>query len=182
MKHLKKIATLVLILTFFYNVLGIYLVVNDQKEQSWVNAIENTTDSKFEIFEIKINPYAYIVDSGFEEVNEDVIINHIVYHVFKNRIQNNVLKLYCIKNSHKENLDTGLKRLVDSNLFGESTNKENPTKKTLKSFIKDYIDNPTIEVILNSKIADCVTSIACVPKSDLLSGHFNTNYPPPDMV
>jgi hypothetical protein len=157
-------------------------MVNEQQEQSWVNTIENTVDSKFEIFEIKINPYAYVVDSGFEEVNEDITINNIVYHVFKNRIQNNVLKLYCIKNTHKETLNKGLKKLVESELFDANTNKENPTKKILKSFITDYIDNPTIDVLLNSKIVYSAVSITSVPKSNLLSGYFNINYPPPDMV
>lgn len=157
-------------------------MVNEQQEHSWVNTVENTADSKFEVFEIKINPYAYIVDSGFEEVNEDIVINNKLYHVFKNRIQNNVLKLYCIKNTHKEALNKGLKILVENELFDENSNKDNPIKKTIKSFLKDYIPNQTIYVVLNSKIVCPVASLSYVPKSDLLSGYFSTNYPPPDYI
>ena len=157
-------------------------MINEQQEQSWVNTIENSVDSKFEIFEIKINPYAYVVDSGFEEVNEDVVINNIVYHVFKNRIQNNVLKLYCIKNTHKETLNKGFKKLVDSDLFDINANKENPTKKMSKCFIKDYINNQTINIILNSRIVYSASLLIYLANSKLLSGYFTTNYPPPDMV
>src|SRR6476660_2969721 len=99
---MKKIASLFLIVTLFYNVLGFYMTFAEQQEQVWVNAMEKTDDSNFEVIEIKITPYAYIVDSGFEDANEDFVIENKVYHVFKKRIVNNVLKLYCLKNSHKE--------------------------------------------------------------------------------
>ena len=64
-------------------------------------AMEKIDDSKFEVIKVNINPYAYIVDSGFENVNEDMVVNNKTYHVFKNRIRNNVLELYCLKNNHQ---------------------------------------------------------------------------------
>jgi hypothetical protein len=144
---MKKIASLFLILTLFYNVLGVYMMVAEQQEQSWVNAMEKTDDSNFELIEVEINPYAYVVDSGIEYANEDVVIKNKVYHVFKKRITNNVLKLYCLKNSHKEVLNKDLKRIVDNQLFDSNTNKENPTKKVVKSFIKDYISTDSVSFL-----------------------------------
>ncbi|TDD99370.1 hypothetical protein [Flavobacterium cellulosilyticum] len=179
---MKKFASLFLIVTLFYNVLGFYMMFADQKEQSWVTAMEKTDDSKFEIFEINIKPYAYIVDSGFEEKNEDIIINNTTYHVFKNRIQNNVLKLYCIKNIHKAAINKDLKKIVDSQLFETNSNKENPTKKLLKSFIKDYIPNDEVCYDFNLKngFKDSVSSN--LPNKRIHSGHLFINLPPPDFI
>ncbi len=155
----------------------------EQQEQVWVTAMEKTDNSNFEIIEVKINPYAYVVDSGIEDANEDFVINNKTYHVFKKRIQNNVLKLYCLKSSHNEALNKDLKKIVDSQLFDDNSNKENPGKKLMKSFIQDYIPGTTINLIpVSVKLVSTVTLNLYTPQRNLLSGYFTTNYPPPDMV
>ncbi len=179
---MKKIASLFLIVTLFYNVLGFYMMFADQKEQIWVTAMEKTEESKFEVFEMNINPYAYVVDSGFEYVNDDIVINNKTYHVFKKRIQNNVLKLYCLKNSHYDVISKDLKRIVDDQLFDNTSNKENPTKKLLKSFIKDYIPNEAVCFDFNLKTIYSDRNTTFMPKSSPLSGFITANYSPPDFV
>lgn len=180
---MKKMASIFLIITLFYNVLGFYIMFAEQQEQVWVNAMEKTVNQKFEIIEVKITPYAYVVDSGFEEANENVVIKNKSYHVFKKRIVNNVLKLYCLKTSQNQALSKDLKKIVDNQLFDTSSGKENPNKKVLKSFLQDYISNDAIYLAAAPKIIVPVTLYSSYnPKSDLLSGYFTTNYPPPDMV
>jgi hypothetical protein len=180
---MKKIASLFLIVTLFYNVLGFYIMFAEQQKQVWVNAMEKTDNANFEVIEIKINPYAYVVDSGFEYANEDFTIENKIYHVFKKRIINNVLKLYCLKSSNQQVLSNDLKKIVDSQIFDTNSNKENPSKKLMKSFIQDYIPNHTINlVITTAKLVLPGTLNLYNPKVNLLSGYFTTNYPPPDMV
>ncbi|SHM31199.1 hypothetical protein [Flavobacterium saccharophilum] len=180
---MKRIASLFLIVTLFYNVLGFYIMFAEQQEQVWVTAMEKTDNSNFEIIEIKITPYAYVVDSGIEDANEDFVIHNKTYHVFKKRIQNNVLQLYCLKSAHNEALNKDLKKIVDSQLFDDNSNKENPSKKLMKSFIQDYIQGNTIVFISTSiKLVSPVTLNSYPPQKNLLSGYFTTNDPPPDMV
>ena len=180
---MKRIASLFLIVTLFYNVLGFYIMFAEQKEQVWVNAMEKTDSANFEIIEVKINPYAYVVDSGIEDANEDFVINNKTYHVFKKRIQNNVLKLYCLKNSHNEAVNKDLKKIVDSQLFDADSNKENSGKKIMKSFIQDYIPcNPIHFTSTAIKLVSAVTLNSSLPQQNILSGYFTANYPPPDMV
>ena len=180
---MKRIASLFLIVTLFYNVLGFYIMFAEQQEQVWVNAMEKTDNSNFEIIEVKINPYAYVVDSGIEDANEDFVINNKTYHVFKKRIQNNVLKLYCLKNSHNEAVNKDLKKIVDSQLFDSDSNKENSGKKLMKSFIQDYIPcNPINFISPSIKLISAVTLNSSLPQQNILSGYFTANYPPPDMV
>lgn len=179
---MKRIASVFLIVTLFYNALGFYMMFAEQQEQVWVNSMEKTENSNFEIIEVNINPYAYIVDSGFEDVNEDVVVKTKTYHVFKKRIINNVLKLYCLKNSHTDALNKDLKKIVDSQLFDANSNKENPTKKLMKSFIKDYIPNNAVSFDFNPKTICLAMKTAFMPKNSPLNGFFTTNYPPPDFV
>lgn len=153
-----------------------------QKEQTWVASMENADESKFQIIKLDINPYAYVVDSGFEEVNEDIIINHTVYHVFKNRIQNNVLKLYCLKNTHQAAVNKKIRDFVDSQMADTNTNKETPTKKLLKSFEKDYISNDTAVYEFSSEFISDSIPFSFVYKNDLLDGFFTAHYPPPNVA
>lgn len=154
----------------------------EQQEQVWVNAMEKTDNSNFEIIEVKITPYAYVVDSGIEDVNEDFVIKNKTYHVFKKRIVNNVLKLYCLKNSHKEVLSKDLIKIVENQLFDTNSDKENPNKKLVKSFLLDYIISDVINLGTTSRLVFHRTLYSYDLKRDLLSGYFTTNYPPPDWV
>jgi hypothetical protein len=179
---MKKISLLFIILTFFYNILGYYVMYVEKKQQAWVNAMEKIDDSKFEVIKVNINPYGYVYDSGFEYVNQDISLNNINYHVFKNRIVKNVMFLYCIKNTNKGLLSKDLKNNIDNQLFGGSS-KEIPAKKLLKSFQKDYIsknnfcfDFKKLNYFTNKKIPTYMLQRA------LLSGYFKTHYPPPELA
>ena len=180
---MKKIASLFLIAALFYNVLGFYMIFAEQQEQVWVNAMEKTDESHFEIFKVSINPYGYIVDSGFENVNEDIVVKNKSYHVFKKRIQNNVLQFYCLRNTTKLAFSKDLKKIVDSQLFDTDSNKDNSTKKLVKSFIKDFIPNNDPCNLLSGTITvfpDALLSYD--PESILRSGYITIHYPPPNMV
>jgi hypothetical protein len=179
---MKKLASLFLIITLFYNVLGYYLMFADQKQQTWVTAMEKRDNSKFEVIKVAINPYAYIVDSGFENVNEDIVVKHKTYHVFKKRIQNNVLELYCLKNNQQEVINSDLKDAVDNQLFNSSNSKENPVKKLFKSMLTDYIQNDTICYVLTSSLYANSSVSYCVNNLDIFPGFYTLNDPPPDFV
>ncbi|MFP9097824.1 hypothetical protein ACLI09_02115 [Flavobacterium sp. RHBU_24] len=179
---MKKIASLFLIAALFYNVLGFYMIFAEQREQVWVAAMEKTEEQNFEVIELTINPYGYIVDSGFENANEEIVVGNKSYHVFKKRIQNNVLKFYCLRNSDKKVFSSDFKKIVDSHLFDTDSNKENSSKKIIKSHIKDFIPNNQNIVLNDNFITHPVTISSYHPQSALLSGYFTLNYPPPNMV
>lgn len=158
------------------------MIFAEQQEQMWVNAMEDTDNSNFEVIEVAIDPYGYVVDSGFDEVNEDVVFENISYHVFKKRIQNNVLKFYCLRNLDQKAFTSEFKKIVNSQLFDNDSSKEHPTKKLIKSFINDYIPNNPGFSIATTIVVYPETILSYHPKSVLLSGYFTLNYPPPNMV
>ena len=140
---MKRIASLFLLVSLFYNVLGYYLMFAYHDEQAWVSAIEKTPDSEFQVIELNATLYSFIEDTDFEYVNENVVIENKSYHIFKKRIQNNILSLYYLRNSYGDVIGKDLKDIVNNQLFDSTPSKNSPIKKLLKTFLQDYIPNQT---------------------------------------
>ncbi|MFV8368667.1 hypothetical protein [Flavobacterium sp. LB2R40] len=179
---MKRIASLFLLVTLFYNVMGYYLMFAYQEEQAWVSSMEKRQDPEFQIIQLNATLYSFIEDTDFEYVNEDVIINNKSYHIFKKRIQNNILSLYYLRNSHQDAISQDLKDIVDNQLFNGSSSKESPVKKLLKSFLKDYVANTVICMSFLTKKETELVAFNKNPKESLRSGYFTLPYTPPDFV
>ncbi|MFV8335037.1 hypothetical protein ACNQF7_03000 [Flavobacterium sp. RSP29] len=179
---MKRIASLFLIVTLFYNVMGYYLMFAYQEEQAWVSSMEKKQDSEFQVIQLNATLYSFIEDTDFEYVNEDVVINNKSYHIFKKRIQNNRLSLYYLRNSHQDAISQDLKDIVDNQLFNGSSSKESPVKKLLKSFLKDYVPNNALCFNFSPEKETEVVVFNKNPKESLHSGHLTLSYTPPDIV
>lgn len=177
---MKRIASLFLVVTLFYNVMGYYLMFAYQEEQAWVSSMEKRHDSEFQIIKLNATLYSFIEDTDFEYVNEDVVINNKSYHIFKKRIQNNILSLYYLRNSHQDAISRDLKDIVDNQLFNGSSSKESPVKKLLKSFLKDYVSNTAVCFAFSPEKEAEVVAINENPIASLRSGHRALSYTPPD--
>ncbi|SDH00084.1 hypothetical protein SAMN04488062_103329 [Flavobacterium omnivorum] len=179
---MRRIASLFLIVTLFYNVMGYYLMFAYQEEQAWVSSMEKRNDSEFQVIQLNATLYSFIEDTDFEYVNEDVVINNKSYHIFKKRIQNNILSLYYLRNSHQDAISQDLKDIVDNQLFNGSSSKESPVKKLMKSFLKDYVPNTADCFTFSPKIEAVVVPFNESPTPSLHSGHVAKAYTPPDFV
>ena len=179
---MKRIASLFLVVTLFYNVMGYYLMFAYQEEQAWVSSMEKRHDSEFQVIKLNATLYSFIEDTDFEYVNEDVVINNKSYHIFKKRIQNNILSLYYLRNSHQDVISQDLKDIVANQLFNGSSSKESPVKKLLKSFLKDYVPNTTVCFAFSPEKETEVVAINENPIASLRSGHLGLSYTPPDFV
>ena len=153
-----------------------------QEEQAWVSSMEKRHDSEFQVIKLNATLYSFIEDTDFEYVNEDVIIEGRSYHIFKKRIQNNILSLYYLRNSHQDAISQDLKDIVDNQLFNGSSSKESPAKKLLKSFLKDYIANTTVCFTFSPEKETEGSAINENAPASLCSGHLNLSYTPPDFV
>lgn len=153
-----------------------------QEEQAWVAAMEKRHDSEFEVMQLNASLYSFIEDTDFEYVNEDVVINNKSYHIFKKRIQNNILSLYYLHNSHQDAISQDLKDIVDNQLFNTSSSKESPVKKLLKSFLKDYLANTEFSFSFSPEKGNTLVAFNKNPKGSLLSGYSTLSYTPPDFI
>ena len=153
-----------------------------QEQQAWVSSMEKRHDSEFQVIKLNATLYSFIEDTDFEDVNEDVVIDGRSYHIFKKRIQNNILNLYYLRNSHQDAISQDLKDIVDNQLFNGSSSKESPVKKLLKSFLKDYITNTTVCFTFSPEKETEVIAINKNATASLHSGHLSLSYTPPDSV
>lgn len=178
----KRIVSFFLIVNLFYNVLGYYLLYHQQEEQNWVALMERQEPSKYKMLEINASLYSFVEDTDFEYVNENITVNNKHYHVFKKRIQNNILQLYYLPNSHLNAINTDLKTIVDQQLFDQSTNNDYPAKKLLKTFLTDYVfTNP---IVLKSP-PFLLFETAKIEQLHIFRtdcGYFDMPYSPPDIV
>ena len=83
--NMKRIASLFLLTTLFYNVLAYCAMFAYQKEQRWVSSMEKVPSSKFQVIRLNASVYSFIEDTDFEYVNENVIIKNKSYHIFKKK-------------------------------------------------------------------------------------------------
>lgn len=179
---MKRIASLFLLVTLFYNVLGYYLMFAQQEEQAWVASMEKNEVSEFKVIHLNASLYSFIEDTDFEYVNENVTIHNKTYHVFKKRIQNNILSLYYLPNSHQDEVGKNLNDIVDNQLFNNSSSKNTPVKKLLKSFIKDYVANDGTDISFTPKKSIETTTFDIITKEAIHAGYYNLSYSPPDFV
>lgn len=143
--------------------------------------METNDDSHFETIQVEIDPYGYVVDSGFENANQDIVSDGVSYHVFKKRIQNNVLTLYCLRNLDNEKFDSQLKKVVASQLFDSDSDNDQLDKRLMSSFFKDYIPHAPFAMPILCKAAPTTAQLSGNPRSDLLPGYPTTNYLPPNI-
>ena len=179
---MKRIAFLFLLVSLFYNVLGYYLMFAYHDEQAWVSTVEKTPDSEFEVIELNATLYSFIEDTDFEYVNENVVIDNKSYHIFKKRIQNNILSLYYLRNSYGDVIGKDLKDIVNNQLFDSTTSNNSPIKKLLKTFLQDYIPNATLCVHFSPNLDLDSKKLTTLPYFELNSGYLSIPYTPPKFV
>ncbi|SHL99482.1 hypothetical protein SAMN05216269_10249 [Flavobacterium xinjiangense] len=180
--NMKRIASLFLLATLFYNVLGYYTMFAYQKEQTWVSSMEKIPSSEFQVIRLNASVYSFIEDTDFEYVNENVIIKNKSYHIFKKRIQNNIISLYYLRNSYGDVIGKDLSEIVDNQLFNSTTSKESPAKKLLKTSLPDYIPNTTVCIDFSAKIDLNSAEPIITPNKELDSGYLSLSYSPPDVA
>ena len=109
-------------------------------------------------------------------------INNKTYHIFKKRIQNNILSLYYLPNSHQDEVGKNLNSIVDNQLFNNGDSKDTPVKKLLKSFLKDYVAHEATVVCFSPKKSVQTIAPNTTTKEAILAGYYTLPYSPPDLV
>ena len=124
---MKRIATLFLIVTLFYNMIGYYLMFAYQEQQAWVARMEKTSHTDFRVMRLNASLYSFADDTEFEEVNEDVIINNKSYHIFKKQVKDIAKELISLYAKRKNapgfafSPDTYLQAELESSFLYEDT-------------------------------------------------------------
>lgn len=179
---MKRIASFFLLATLFYNVLGYYSLFAFQNEQTWVSAMEKTPAPEYQVIQLNASLYSFVEDTDFEYVNENIILKNKSYHVFKKRIQNNILSLYYLPNSYGDVIGKNINEIIENQLFSNPSSKESPAKKLLKTSLPDYIPNAIASITLSQKAIWNPSELFIRPNVKLQSGFLSLSYSPPDLA
>jgi hypothetical protein len=171
-----------LLVTLFCNVLGYRMLFAFDQEQEWITAMQKIPDSDFKIIQLNATLYSFREDTDFEYINENITINHKLYHIFKKRIKDNVLNLYYLPNTKSSLSSKKIENIVDNQLFNSSKENKNGSKKITKTFSIDFIienqEKAAQPIIANHKLKP----IKSFSDIGLNIGHTNLLYSPPDLV
>jgi hypothetical protein len=181
----RKASTLLLIIlttTFLYNVVGFHLLFTLEKEHSWVIAMQNIPDSEFKVIKINATLYSFTEDTEMEYVNENMTINNKVYHVFKRKIQDNIISLYYLPNKQQSVTDINLKKLVENDQTDNVPLSKKPMEKLFKSVVKDYTQHSSNAFTFLGKSKKFTLKFDFHPQGILHSGYLSLADSPPDLV
>lgn len=181
---MKKTASILLSIllfaTLFFNAVQYYMLASYQKEQNWVSSMQNTPDSEFKVIKLNATLYTFIEDSEIQNVNENIVIDNKVYHVFKKKIKDNVLNLYYLGDENLNAIDVSFKQIVDGQ--SDSSSEKSPVSKLLKSFSIDYVVNNYNNLVFSVNNNFKKHQVFQNQVQKLLSGYSFSNYPPPKLV
>jgi hypothetical protein len=174
--------TLVLTITLFYNVVGYYLMYAFEKEQTWVHAKQNIAESEFKVIRLNASLYSFTEDTEMEYVNENITIKNVTYHIFKKKIENNIINLYYLRNNNQDSSTIKLEKIADSQIFNGTSSNKNPLKKIVKSGFEKYVfeklgfEKTTIALEFKK------LKIPSALQEELHSGYLTISYTPPEIA
>ena len=179
---MKRLASVFLIASLFYNVIGYYLLFHLKEEHQWVSSMQEKATTEYQVLEVNASIYSFVQDTDFEYVNQNIEINNTYYHVFKKRIKNNILYLYYLPNKHQDKISSELTNLVNQQLFDDSPSKESPAKKLLKTVVTDYLVTKPLSISTPSTHQIAKVSFQKTQITKPVCGYFNVPFSPPDFV
>lgn len=181
----RKASSLLLLIvttTFLYNVIGFHLLFTLQKEHLWVVAMQNIPDSEFKVIKLNATLYTFTDDTEMEYVNENMTINNKVYHIFKRKIQDNIISLYYLPNNQQSTTDINLIKLVDNDDIEKAPLSKKPVEKLFKADQKIYVQYFSDIFIFLDESKAANLKFDFYPKGILHSGYLSRSDSPPDLV
>lgn len=181
----RKASTLLLLIlttTFLYNVVGIHLLLTLQKEQAWVSVMQKIPDSEFKVLKMNATLYSFAEDVQMEYVNENVTVNNKTYHVFKKKIQDNIISLYYLPIEKQSSSDINLKKLVDYDTSENVPLSKKSVEKIFKSFTKNYVQIDSNSFSFLNASDSYLLQNYFHPHGFLHSGYLTRDDSPPDMA
>ncbi len=181
----RKSSTLLLLIlttTFLYNVVGLHLLLTLQKEQAWVAVMQKIPDSEFKVLKMDATLYSFTEDTEMEYVNENVTINNKTYHVFKKKIQDNIVSLYYLPNKQESSSDINLKKILDNDTSDNAPLSKKSVEKIFKSFTKNYVQINTNTFSFLDEFNSYKPQSDFHPQGLLHSGYLTREDSPPDTV
>ena len=179
--HLKKLISISLILVFLFQFIGYYFLnmglrYKAKTEISQRLDAEQYSDAETITFEIPLAvPYGF--DSkNYERVNGEFEHNGEFYKLVKQKLFHDTLYVVCFNNKAEKALVSDMANFVKLSTDLPSSSKDN--SRALNNLIKEYVSQPSIEVVAQKGLPLHLTFFA-QSSDQLLETDFSVLSPPP---
>lgn len=129
-----------------FNAFGYYVLLGFEQAHTRHIEIAGLPEEAFEIIKLPASLYVHLEDSEFEIVeNQFQTEDGRTYNSVKQRIVNDSLEIYCLRNfdsEHLEQLRAALSTQQDDDATISQKGFPLPQKSVSKTFFKDYLLNP----------------------------------------
>jgi hypothetical protein len=177
----KRFIAILLLISLLYNAFGYYLLYLYGSGKTRIESAAQIPESELEVAKFKVALYTSTPDTEFEAVDVEMELDGKTYHVVKQRIKNDSLCLYYVRNFHREALRADLNDLVKRQNPGQGASHNSPAKDLLKSFFKDYFfhDGFVPEAFVLSAATE-PSALPLSPAGLTRSVYLSVFSPPPD--
>lgn len=147
MRCLKKIAAILLLSVLLFNIVG-YRFLFNYFEQKSIATLEKKIDA-FAYNESELNEIAiplnmpYYSDKSVENIYGEVEINGQHYQYVKRKIENNILHIWCLANTEKNNLTAAKNDVAKSNSQNNHTNSNQKQSIVIKLLQTEFLSSQT---------------------------------------
>jgi hypothetical protein len=183
---MKLITIISLLGLLLFNAFGYYFLSGYQQEQARHLAVANLKDADYMLIKLPASLYLHVENTDFEYVDQVFEFKNETYNKVKQRIHNDTLEVYCIRNVQHEKLKAHFNDYVSGQLDIDSTesSKDSPLKQLLKNFLKEYIVNLPLKITPIASNTEGGYSVKKLPSQVYLPSpvFMGIVSPPPDMV
>ncbi len=142
--EMQRLTVILLLCLLLFNALGYYFLSGYQQEQAKHLGNSSIKDTDFTLIKLPASLYVHLEDTDFEYIDQVFEYNNETYNKFKQRIINDTLEIYCVRNVQHEKLKAHFNDYVSGQMDIDTykgSSKESPIKQLLKNFLKEYISN-----------------------------------------
>jgi hypothetical protein len=176
---LKKIFSIFLLVVFLFNVGGYYLVfvaLRFQATAELTQRLDADEYSQDELIELRLPvslPYP-LQENGFQRVDGKFEHKGQFYRLVKQKLENDVLIIICIKDKKEKQLDESMKDY--SKLANDVPSSSKKTQNILSKLLKDFesLESGTIQ-----RSNNCLQTISFAVVNCRITGQFLTITGPP---
>jgi hypothetical protein len=144
---MQRLTVIPLLGLLLFNAFGYYFLSVYQQEQAKHLAILQVKDADFTLIKLPASLYLHMENTDFEYVDQVFEHKNETYNKVKQRIFNDTLEIYCVRNVQHEKLKAHFNDYVSEQLDIDSNNeKDSPLKQLLNNFLKEYIADSPLKI------------------------------------
>jgi hypothetical protein len=146
---MQRLTVIPLLSLLLFNAFGYYFLSAYQQDQAKHLKYSQQKDADFTIVKLPASLYVHLEDTDFEYIEQVFEYKNETYNKVKQRIVNDTLEIYCVRNVEHEQLKANFNDYVSGQMdIDKGSSKESPIKQFLKNFLKEYISDSPYKIVL----------------------------------